>query len=363
MKTLIITLEYPPQIGGIASYVANFTAHIPPEEVVVYAPVMKGDKEFDAQNNWKVYRRDTYWLFIWPRGLGMFFQVRRIVKKEKIERIHIHNVLPVGYIGYLLRKLSKVPYTIFLHGTDFQLAIQDRSKFKKFRRVVRTAELVVVNSTFLKKKLLERVEDLANVRVNYPCPADFFLTTSITEEEKQHLLSQLALEGKKVILTVARMVEGKGYPHIIRLLPNILKEIPNLVWIIIGDGPKKQMVIDQLQKQGLQNVVRFLGLVPLAELPKYYQIADTFVLLTHPDETAEEGWGTVFLEAAASGVPVVAGRVGGVEEAVEHMGRGIVVDVQQGKAVVETIVQLLKNPEYAREMGRKGRERVEKEFK
>ena len=133
MKTLIITLEYPPQIGGIASYVANFTAHIPPEEVVVYAPVMKGDKEFDAQNNWKVYRRDPYWLFIWPRWLGMFFQVRRIVKKEKIERIHIHNVLPVGYIGYLLRKLSKVPYTIFLHGTDFQLAIQDRSKFKKFR--------------------------------------------------------------------------------------------------------------------------------------------------------------------------------------------------------------------------------------
>jgi phosphatidylinositol alpha-1,6-mannosyltransferase len=94
----------------------------------------------------------------------------------------------------------------------------------------------------------------------------------------------------------------------------------------------------------------------------YYQLANVFVLLTHPDESAEEGWGTVFLEAAASGLPVVAGRAGGVEEAVEHLVNGLVVDVYQVPSVVASIVELLKNPDYAGKMGSAGKARVKAEF-
>ena len=361
MKTLIITLEYPPQAGGIASYVYNFAAHLPVSDVVVYAPRLKGDKEFDAKQGWKVYRRQPHWL-LWPRWIRMLFQILEIIKKEKIEHLYIHQALPAGYVGLLLKKFKKLPYTIFLHGTDVTLAVRSAWKLKRFRQVLAGAERVVVNSNFLKNKVEGKLENLKTpVEVLYPSPADdFFIKTP--EEIVRKLKTELALNGKRVMLTVARMVEGKGYPHIAHMLPELVRRVPNLAWLIIGDGPKKAELVGLIQKNHLQNVVRLLGVVPREELPKYYQLADLFVLLTHADESQEEAWGTVFLEAAASGLPVVAGRAGGVEEAVENSVTGAVVDIYQEKAVIETIVGLLENTEQAGKMGQAGQERVMNEF-
>ena len=87
------------------------------------------------------------------------------------------------------------------------------------------------------------------------------------------------------------------------------------------------------------------------------------VLLTHPDESsAEEAWGTAFVEAAASGLPVVAGRAGGVEEAVQNMATGLVVDVYQDQSIISAVTELLRNPDYSKQMGQAGRERVIREF-
>lgn len=360
-KIFIITLEYPPQIGGIASYVYNFARHLEPEQTVVYAPKMKGDKEFDAVNPWKTYRLRPYWAFIWPHWLRLLWQVRKIVKLEKPELIMVHHALPSGYVAYYLKKTRKIPYQIFLHGTDVEAGTKTKSKTKKLNKICREAQKVVVNSEFTKSKLLARLENLTNVEVFYPCPAEFFFQSAPAEAIKK-LKSQLALEGKKVILTVARLVEGKGYPHLIRLLPEILNKIPNIVWLVIGDGPKKKAIMDLVQKYSLQNIVRYLGEVPYQNLPLYYQSADLFVLLTHKDEQSEEGWGTVFLEAGASGLPVVAGRVGGVEEVVANLQTGLLVDIYQDAGVISAVVELLHNEEYAKKMGAAGRERAQKEF-
>ena len=360
-KTLIITLEYPPQAGGIASYVYNYVKHANPESVVVYAPPLPRAEELDKESPWKVYRRRPYWFLVWPHWLRLFFQIWGIIRREKITRMDIHQALPVGYVGYLMKKLVKIPYTIFLHGTDVTLATRDSLKLKNFKKVCEEAERIVVNSEFLKKKLLERVEAIAPVVVVYPCPADNFLSV-VSPEKIAKMKEHLALQGKKIIVTVARMVEGKGYPHAIRMLPEILKEVPNVVWLMIGLGPKQQEIFDAVHKHYLQNVVRFLGQISFAELPVYYQASDVFALLTHPDDGAEEGWGTVFLEAAASGLPVVAGRSGGVEEAVKDGVTGFVVDVHQDKAVIKAISDLLKNPERSRQMGEAGKKRVREQF-
>lgn len=362
MKILIITLEYPPQVGGIASYVGNFASHVPPESTIVYAPKVKGGAEWDKLNPWKTYRRNPYWAFVWPRWIRMFWHIWAIARRENISAIYLHNILPVGYVAYLIKKFKKVPYVIFLHGTDVSVATKTIFRRKKFKLICREAQEIVVNSNFLKEKLKERVENWEAVKVLYPCPADFFLVKQ-PEESLKKLRAQLALEGKKVIITVARMVEGKGYPHLARLLPQILEKIPNLVWLMVGDGPKREIILDLIHKNSLQNVVRYLGAIPQTDLPQYYQVADLFVLLTHPDESREEGWGTVFLEAAASGLPVVAGRSGGTAEAVEDGVTGFIVDIYQEKNVVETITRLLLESEYAKQMGQTGMERIRKEFK
>ncbi len=363
MKRLIVTLEYPPQIGGIAGYVYNLVKQLPAADTVVYAMPEKGAAEFDAQNAWKTYRLRPYWALVWPHWLRLFFQLSALVTAEKIEMIYVNHVLPVGYAAYLIKKFKKVPYTLFLHGTDIAMATSTPNKRKKFIELCLAASAVVVNSEFLKNKLLGIVENLSDVRVLYPCPADNFLAAVKNQAEIDLLRSQLALNGKRVIITVARVAEGKGYPHLVRFMPEILSQVPNTVWLIVGDGPKMAEVMALVQKNNLQNVVRFLGSVAPADLPKYYHLADLFVLLTHKDDHREEGWGTVFLEAAACGLPVVAGRVGGVEEAVLDGQTGMVVDIFQGKDAVAAIVKLLMDKDLAHTMGAAGQARVRNYFK
>lgn len=361
MKTLIITLEYPPQIGGIASYTYNLAKNMSAQDAVVYTAKIAGDTDFDKKNLWKTVRGKPFSMFIWPRWVKMFIEIWRLVKKEKIQMIYVHHALPVGYVAYLLKKFKKIPYVLFFHGTDLEMGI--KNKKNKLKKVCAAADKIVVNSNFLKNKFQSAFEDLKKeISVVYPCPDDIFLQRT-PEMELKKLKSQLALDGKKVIITVARMAEGKGYPHLIRLLPKILEKVPNLVWLILGDGPKKDEVIKSIQKNYLQNVTRFIGKIPYTELPKYYQLADLLVLLTHPDESsAEEAWGTAFVEAAASGLPVVAGRAGGVEEAVENMTTGLVVDVYQDQGIISAVSELLCNVDYAKQMGQAGRERVIREF-
>ena len=361
MKTLIITLEYPPQIGGVASYTYNLAKNMPAADTVVYTTKVAGGADFDKKNPWKVVRGKPFSLFLWPRWGKMLGDIWGLVEKENIKQIYVHHALPVGYVAYLLKKFKKIPYTLFFHGTDLDLGI--KNKKNKLKKICLAAEKIVVNSNFLKNKFLSAFDDLKKeVSVVHPCPNDIFLQT-VPETELKKLKSQLALEGKSVIITVARMTEGKGYPHLIRFLPKILEKVPNLVWLIVGDGPKKDEVITSIQKNYLQNVTRFVGKLPYTELPKYYQLADLFVLLTHPDESSsEEAWGTAFVEAAASGLPVVAGRAGGVEEAVENMKTGLVVDVYQDQGIISAVTELLRNRDYAKQMGQTGKERVIREF-
>lgn len=368
-KTLIITWDFPPQVGGIATYVKQFADSMPSDRIVVYAWKLKGRakecKEFDAKLPYKVIRKKPLWpKFIWPRWGRLIWQIFWIVRKEKIEVIHVHQVLPVGYVGLIMKKLFKIKYLIFSHGTDIREATRTKWKLGMTRKVALGAEQVVVNSEFLKTRWLSALSELQDkVTVVYPCPdQDFFLSPSI--EEITRLKSQLALDGKKVLLTVSRLTEGKGFPHLLRLLPELLKSIPNLVWLVVGDGPKKQYLFETAQKNNLQNVVRFVGVVNHDEVKKYFYVADLFVLLTHPDEGREEGMGLVFLEAAACGLPSVAGKSGGVGEAVYDGQTGVVVDIYRGdKSVINAIVSLLKDSIKLKTMGEQAKLRVQYDFK
>ena len=113
-----------------------------------------------------------------------------------------------------------------------------------------------------------------------------------------------------------------------------------------------------VEKNHLQNVVRFLGPVSNADLPRYYQLADLFVLLTHKDQEVEEANKAVFLEAAAAGLPVVAGQAPGVEEVVKNLETGLIVDAYQDMSVISAISDLLRESEYAKKMGEAGRAMV-----
>ena len=363
-KILITTFEYPPQVGGIATYVHQMAQFLDKEKVVVLAPHMKGEKEWDENIGYKVIRKNQLFpKFIWPRWLKLVFQIRKIVKQENIEIILINHVLPVGYVGWILKKILKVPYVIISHGTDIIMGTRNKWKIKMMKKIISSSEQIIFNSESLQRRFLRVLPEFENMStVSYPCPDKEFLTPP-PQEEIDKLRSMLALGGKKVMLTVSRMDDGKGFPHLVRALTKLLEKDPHVVWVIVGDGPKKQEILKDIQKHSLQNVVRFIGEIPHEELKVYYYLADIFVLLTHPDEGREEGLGLVFLEASATGLPIIAGKSGGVEEAILHTQTGIVIDIRQNAmSLDDAILQLLQNNDYSQRLGQSAKLRIQTDF-
>ncbi len=363
-KTLIITFEYPPQVGGIATYVHALASALPAADTIVLAPPARDTQEWDQAQSYRVIRASfLYPAFVWPRWLALWRVVKKIVKAEKIERILIHHVLPVGYVAQLIMRFLGVPFVVFSHGTDIALATKTKWKTNRLRQVLRQAHAITFNSQSLASRALALVPEFRNkAAVLYPCPDEMFYTPPpATELEK--LRTKLALEGKRVLLTIARLVDGKGFPHLIPILETVLKNNPNVVWIIVGSGPKTAEVVSLIQKHTLQNSVRFVGEVPHHDLNWYYHLADVFALLTHPDKGQEEGLGLVFLEAAAAGLPVIAGKSGGVEEGVHNGVTGYIFDVYNQKPEISAaIVNLLQDADLAKKLGQAGQARMKAEF-
>ncbi len=358
-KILLATMEFPPQLGGIATYTANMARALASHNVVVYAPQEAGASEFDQHEEYTIVRKKQLYRAVWPRWIRAVFQMRAIVKKEQIEMIIVHHVLPLGYAAWIIKKILKVPYLVISHGTDVVYGTQTSWKKRWLRKIIRDSEQVVFNSESLRRRFLERLPEFENrSMVMYPCPDALFSRTPV-REEIDTLRRTLALEGKKVVLSVGRLDDGKGFPHLIRAFSDILKKETHAVWVVIGDGPKREMIVSEIQKRQLQNVVRYIGGVSHEKLPQYYYLADLFVLLTHPDDGREEGLGLVFLEAAAAGKAIVAGKSGGVEEAVIDGETGQVLDVyHEAQKITDTIVALLGNHDERDRMGRAGRQRI-----
>jgi phosphatidylinositol alpha-1,6-mannosyltransferase len=160
------------------------------------------------------------------------------------------------------------------------------------------------------------------------------------------------------------LVDGKGFPHLVKIMPEVLKRVPNLVWVVIGNGPKRDSIYEDIRKNNLQNVVRYMGDVPHKDIKKYYYLADVFALFTHPESDGrEEGLGLVYLEAAACGTAVIAGKSGGVEEAVTHGVTGLVVDVYGDLAGAgQAIVDLIKQKDYREQLGKAAQDRIKAQF-
>jgi len=363
-KILIATLEHPPYIGGIATYVDTLAQGLNTENnVVVWAPPHEKAVEFDATRNYKIIRKNMLgpkWL--WPRWIMTCLRMRAICKKEQIDMLMIHHVLPMGYAARFVKKVLKVPFILFSHGTDVVAASRTGWKKRMARGIALTSDQIIANSESLARRMLRPFPELSDkVTVVYPCPeTDYY--TSPPEADIEAMKDRLALQGKKVILSIARIAEGKGFPHLAAVMLEVVKKNPNVVWIVIGDGPKKDELLEVINKNNLQNIVRYIGSVPHKDLKLFYYVADVFALLTHPDHGIEEGLGLVFLEAAATGLPTIAGRSGGVEEAVAHMQTGIVVDTYQHKQGIDAVLTLIENDDFAHKLGTEGQARVQANF-
>ncbi|MDO8581567.1 MAG: glycosyltransferase family 4 protein [bacterium] len=339
-RILLLTLEYPPDRGGVARYYGGLVGAMPAGSVVVMRA------------------RLSRW--IWPRWLPLLWQVWRTVRREKITEIWGGHLLPLGTVVYLLKKLLTTNYklqtTVFVHGYDLLLAETHPRKRMIARRILNSADRIVTNSEYGKSLVVARGISEAKVTVVYPCPTAVF--SPFARGSERGLRERYHLEDKKILLTVARLVERKGIDLVLEALKKI--DNPNIVYVIIGDGPEKEKLNLQLTTYNLSALL--VGAVSDKALSMWYALCDVFIMTPRKIGPDVEGFGLVYLEANAFGKPVIGSRTGGVPEAVVDGETGLLVNEGDVDGIAKAIERLFSDDALRKKLGEQGRTRVEQEF-
>jgi len=365
MRMLLITDSFPPSEGGSRVYYYNLCVNYNQGKVVVLTKKINGYKEFDKNQQMKIIRKGhplpNWKIYQLPRFLSPLLWTIYLIFKERIDVIHCGDFLPGGAIGMILKKLLRIPYVYYVHGegnTWFQ-QFRFQAKFRKI--VLRNAERIVAACTY--------AEEGVKRDLNGGYQKVFKITPGVDYKKfnpdwkDTELLRELGLEGKKVILTVGRLVERKGQDSVISAMPKILADVPDAVYLVGGRGPYEERLRSLAAELNLENHVIFLGFVPQGKLFNLYSICDVFVMINRETiQDGPEGFGMVFTEASAAGKPVVAGKSGGTEDSVLDGITGYRVDPMNVDEIASCIIKILKNEQLRKTLGRNGREWVERTF-
>ncbi len=356
MKHLLVTNDYPPKIGGIQSYLWEIYRRVPQEEVTVLCTPYKGSREFDLQQSHEIIRTRQKVLLPTPT---LVRSIRSIIATREIDFVMFDPAVPVGILGPRIGS----PYGVILHGAE--VTIPGRIPFIKqlLGNVLRKSELVITAGLYSTREA-ERAAGGKLPVVVVPPGVDTYRFQPLTQNRKSDERAKFGLsDHDEVILTLSRLVPRKGMDVLIKACANLSNKRPNLKLLIAGTGRDRKRLEAIARQTGAP--VQFLGHVPDATIPSLYGVSDIFSMLCRIrwGGLEQEGFGIVFLEAAASGIPQIAGQSGGASEAVMQPQTGRVLkNPKDISATVTAIEQMLNDQKNLKVMGNASRQRAENEF-
>lgn len=352
MKHLFVSNDFPPKVGGIESYLSTLCKGFDPADVIVLAPAREGYQEVDAALPYSVVRVPGSYL---RAKLPVYKAILAAVEEHGVDVVHYLAALPLGRLGAGVRRETSTPYTVVAHGSG-EILVPARVPFARraLRDVLVKADLVLPVSAFTQEAVAKVTEGRARTHVLHPSvDVDrFSLEVSGASVRTRHRLG-----GRFVVLFVSRLVKRKGADTLIRALA----AFRDCLALVVGDGPEAKGLERLAREMEVEDRVFFIGAVSDEDLPEYYAAADVFCMpcTTRFGGLDTEGFGIVYLEAQASGLPCIAGRCGGSAEAVEDRVSGFVLDEPDARAVALAIRRLRKDPVLCARLGGAGRERAE----
>ena len=353
---LLVTNDFPPKVGGIQSYLWELWRRLPAEDLAVYTTPHKGSTAFDAEQRFAVTRSREPWLLPHP---WLSRRVGRLAREQDAELVVWDPAIPVG----LAAPRVDVPYAVVLHGAEVTIPGRLPILRPLLGRVLRGASLVISAGGYPAAEA-ERAAGGGLPTLVVPPGVDTDRFVPLDDGERASVRRELGLPvDAPLVVSVSRLVPRKGMDTLVRAVTRLAEKEPDVVLAIAGAGREHARLESLIERTGAPAIL--LGRVEERLLPGLYGAGDVFGMLcrTRLAGLEQEGFGIVFLEAAAAGVPQVAGRSGGAAEAVEHEETGLVVDDPTDVEVVaEAIGDLLGDEEARRSMARAGRQRVEREF-
>lgn len=357
---LFLTNEFLPIGGGVATYsfeLANALNQLGYKTIVVAARRNAQNAAFDQGLNFRVVRAEEY-KFGPFRHLHRFFITLKVATSCKPKLLLASDWRP-GLVILLVSKLLGIPFAVSAYGTEVFIAGANRFSKLLAGYVFKQARVVLSISHYTKELLCDFGVDAAKVKVvTLGVDPDKWQATA---DEVAEIKRRYGLQGKQVILTLARLTARKGHDVVLPALAAVFAAYPNAIYVITGKGENEANLRQLVQQLGLTQKVIFTGFVPDKEKAALYSACDVYVLLSRQEGIQVEGFGITLLEASACGRPVVAGRHGGVVDAVKDGVTGLLVEPDDVDGVAEATKLLLENEAYARRLGENGRKHIENE--
>ena len=356
MAHVLVTNDFPPKVGGIQSYLWELWRRLPPERVTVLTTGHPDAASFDAAQPFPVHRLPAKMLLPTP---AMARQIRTVAARAGAGLAVLDPALPVGLLGPRLG----MPYGVVLHGAEVTVPARAPVTRRLLRRVLRHATSVVAAGGYPAAEATRLAGSGLPLQVVPPgVDVERFRPLDAEERRRARAAAGLPVEGRLVV-GMSRLVPRKGFDVLIAAASLLAPLHPDLTVALAGAGRDRARLERLVASTGAP--VRLLGFVPDADMPKLLGCADVFAMpcRTRWGGLEQEGFGIVFLEAAACGVPGVAGASGGSHEAVASGETGFVVrSPHDPVAVAAAVARLLDDGDLCRAMGAAARVRAERQF-
>ncbi len=360
-KVLIVSNDFPPRRGGIQSFVHALATRMPAGSVVVYAPRWDGAAEFDARQAFPVIRHPTSLMLPVP---SVARRAAGLLREHGCDTVLFGAAAPLGLLAPSLRRAGAGRIVAITHGHEAGWAALPGAR-TLLRRIGDETDVLTYLGEYFRVRLARVLSAEAAARMVRLAPG--VDTASFRPGAGGDAIRErLGLTGRPVVVCVSRMVPRKGQDTLIRAWPQVLataRGAPAL--LLVGDGPYRAKLERLVRRAGVAGSVVFTGPVPGTDLPAYYDAGNVFAMpcRTRRGGLDVEGLGIVYLEASASGLPVVGGDSGGAPDAILPGETGYVVPGRDAAAVADRIAGLLADPAGARAMGEKGAAWVDREWR
>lgn len=352
IRTLLVTNDFPPRPGGIQSFVYHLALRQPTGSVVVYASTWRGADKFDADQPFEVVREDTSVLLPTP---AVAKRVVELARAYECDTVWFGAAAPLGLLAEPLRRRAGVTRAVALtHGHEVGWAMLPGARML-LRRLARAQDVVTYLGEYTRVRLARVLDGLT--RLEWLAPGvdvdEFHPGVDGTPVRDRY-----GLGDRPVIVCVSRLVPRKGQDALIRALPEVRRRVPGAALLIVGGGPDRARLTRLARAYDVASDVIFTGTVPTEELPAHYAAGNVYAMpcRTRRAGLDVEGLGIVYLEASATGLPVIAGDSGGAPDAVRDGETGFVVPGRNLAVLTDRLVTLLTDEKLAARFGAAGRE-------
>ncbi|MFI1537163.1 glycosyltransferase family 4 protein [Streptomyces anandii] len=366
-KTLVVTNDFPPRPGGIQAFLHNMALRLDPERLVVYASTWKRGREgaeataaFDAEQPFTVVRDRTTMLLPTPRVTR---RAAGLLREHGCSSVWFGAAAPLGLMAPALRRAGAERLVATTHGHEAGWAQLPAAR-DLLRRIGQSTDTLTYLGEYTRARIAAALTPEAAARMRQ-LPPGVDEKTFHPASGGDEVRARLGLSDRPVVVCVSRLVRRKGQDTLIRAMPRILAAEPDAVLLIVGGGPYEKDLRRMAAETGVADSVRFTGAVPWSELPAHYGAGDVFAMpcRTRRGGLDVEGLGIVYLEASATGLPVVAGDSGGAPDAVLDGETGWVVRGGSPEEAADRVTTLLGDAELRRRMGERGRRWVEEKWR